>query len=52
LKIILFSILNIFESPQGIFWGLSLGNCPQHCKQDLPKTVGIAAHAFISKRNP
>jgi hypothetical protein len=30
--------------------GLSLGNCPQHCKQDLLKKVGVAAHAVISKK--
>jgi hypothetical protein len=32
------------------FVGLSLGNCPQHCKEDLPKKVGVAAHAVISKK--
>jgi hypothetical protein len=27
-----------------------LGNCPQHCKQDLLRKVGVAAHADISKK--
>jgi hypothetical protein len=33
--------------------GLSLGNCPQHCKQDLPEKVFIAAHVviFFKSRN-
>jgi hypothetical protein len=28
--------------------GHSGENCPQHCKQDLPKNVGEAAHAVKS----
>jgi hypothetical protein len=36
--------------PPRDFAGLSLGNCPQNCKQDLPKKVGVAAHAVISKK--
>jgi hypothetical protein len=41
------SIINIFESPKG-FCGTF--NCLQHCKQDLPKKVDVAAHAIISKK--
>jgi hypothetical protein len=33
----------------GLFLG---GNCPQHCKQDLPKKVGEAAHAVIQRKRP
>jgi hypothetical protein len=49
-NIIWISIINSFESSQGIFVGLFLGNCPQHCKQDLPKKVGVAVHTVISKK--
>jgi hypothetical protein len=41
------SIINIFETPQGILWNFFEGNCSQHGKQDLPKKVGVAAHAVI-----
>jgi hypothetical protein len=34
------------KAPKGI-----LGNSLQHCKQDLPKKVGVAAHTFIFKKN-
>jgi hypothetical protein len=37
------------SSTQGILWAF-FWNCPQHCKQDLPKKVGVAAHAVISKK--
>jgi hypothetical protein len=30
--------------------GLFAGNCPQHCKQVLPKKVGVAAHAVIQRK--
>jgi hypothetical protein len=30
--------------------GLFLRNCLQHCKQDLPKKVDVAADAVISKK--
>jgi hypothetical protein len=40
-----------FLKPSRALVGLSLGNCPQHCKQDLPKKVGVAAYAVISKKN-
>jgi hypothetical protein len=29
-----------------------LANCPHHCKQDLPKKVGVAGHALILRKNP
>jgi hypothetical protein len=45
-----FQSSTLFESPQGNFVGLSLGNC-QHCEHDLLKKVGVAAHAVISKKN-
>jgi hypothetical protein len=37
-----------FLKPPRDFVGFYLGNCPQHCKQDLLKKVGFAAHAVIS----
>jgi hypothetical protein len=43
-------VIFIFKSPRD-FVGLSLGNCPQHSKQNLPKKAGVAAHAVISKKN-
>jgi hypothetical protein len=45
-NIIWISIINTFETPKG-FVGLFGGNCPQHCKQDLPKRVGVV----FSKKN-
>jgi hypothetical protein len=40
-----------FRKPPRDFVGLSLGNCLQHCKQDVPEKVDVAAHAVISKKN-
>jgi hypothetical protein len=44
------SIINTFETPQGILWDFLGGNCRQHCQQDLPKKVGVAAHAVILRK--
>jgi hypothetical protein len=44
-----FNRQHFFNTPRD-FVGLSLGNCPQHPKQDLSKKVGVAAHAVISKK--
>jgi hypothetical protein len=48
--IIRISIINTFAPPSPRdFVELSLGNCPQLCEQDIPKKVGVAAHAVITK---
>jgi hypothetical protein len=44
------SIINTFETPQGSLWDF-FWNCPQNCKQDLPKEVSVAAHAVISNKS-
>jgi hypothetical protein len=48
------SIINTKNPPTIDSVGLSLGNCPQHCKQDLSKKINIAAHVvifFLKSRN-
>jgi hypothetical protein len=39
------------KAPKG-FCGTFVGELSAACKQDLPKKVGVAAHAVISKKNP